>query len=234
MTTAGQTLLATEGVTKVHNRRRADEVVAVDGVSMRVGRGEVVALTGPSGSGKTSLLALLGCMARPTAGRVVVDGRDVAKLSERSLTEVRRRTFGFIFQQLHLVPEISVLENVMLPLYPAALGLAEMRRRAEHALGQLGLEGKVRRRVSQLSGGEQQRVAIARALAADPPVVVADEPTAHLDGQLAQELMEILTDLSGDGRTIVIATHDPRVFEHPLVDRRLSMRDGRLVNGAGP
>jgi putative ABC transport system ATP-binding protein len=227
-------LIRAEDLTKVYHRGRPDEVVAVNGVSLEVGAGEVVALKGPSGSGKTSLLSLIGCMARPTAGRLEVAGRDVAKLSEQSLTEVRRQGFGFVFQQFHLIPGISVLDNVMLPLVPNGHGFGEMRRRAETVLGDLDLGGKQGRRVGRLSGGEQQRVAIARALITDPQVVVADEPTAHLDRRLSFELMEILAHLNRDGRTIVIATHDPLVFDHPLIDRCLSLRDGRLDTGAQP
>jgi len=221
-------LILTEGVTKVYNPRRPDEVVAVDGVSMHVKRGEVVVLKGPSGSGKTSLLSLLGCMSRPTAGRIVVDGRDVAKLAEGVLTRVRRQEFGFIFQQYHLIPDLSVVENVLLPLYPTGMRFSAMEERAEKVLSKLELEGKRRRKVRRLSGGEQQRVAVARALINEPEIIVADEPTAHLDRRLSEELLHILEDLNRDGKTIIIATHDPLVYEHPLVGRVFSMRDGRI------
>jgi putative ABC transport system ATP-binding protein len=222
-------LIAAGGVSKTYNPRRADEVRAVDDVTMHVDRGEVLVLEGPSGSGKTSLLSLVGCMSRPTAGRIVVDGRDVAKLAEAELTKERRRRFGFIFQQFHLIADLAVLENVLLPLYPTAMGFAEMRQRADTVLERLGMAAKASRKVRTLSGGEQQRVAIARALVNDPQVVVADEPTAHLDRRLADELLEILEGIHRDGRTVIIATHDPRVFEHRIVDRVLEMRDGRVV-----
>jgi putative ABC transport system ATP-binding protein len=228
MTATASTLIATEGVTKVYNSRRPDETVAVAGVSMEVGQGEVVVLKGPSGSGKTSLLSLVGCMARPTSGRIVVDGRDVAKLAESVLTEVRRQTFGFIFQQFNLIPGLSVIENVSLPLVPVTIGLADMRHRAEGVLRRLELGAKARRKVRQLSGGEQQRVAIARALINEPEVVVADEPTAHLDRALSEELLVILAELNREGRTVIVATHDPLVYEHPFVTRVLAMRDGRI------
>ena len=229
MTADSTRLIATEGVSKTYNPRRADQVRAVDDVTMHVDRGEVLVLEGPSGSGKTSLLSLVGCMSRPTAGRIVVDGRDVAKLAEMELTRERRRRFGFIFQQFHLVADLAALENVLLPLYPTGMGFGEMRRRASSALARLGLAGMASRKVRTLSGGEQQRVALARALVNDPQVVVADEPTAHLDRRLADELLEILEDIHDDGRTVVIATHDPRVFGHRIVDRVLEMRDGRIV-----
>ncbi|HOC42202.1 MAG TPA: ABC transporter ATP-binding protein [Thermoanaerobaculales bacterium] len=229
MSAATTPLIATDGVCKAYNLGRADEVRAVDSVTMAVDRGEVLVLEGPSGSGKTSLLSLIGCMSRPTQGRIVVDGRDVAKLAESELTRERRQRFGFIFQQFHLIADLPAAENVLLPLYPTGVAFSEMRRRAGAVLDRLGMGGKAARRVRTLSGGEQQRVAIARALVNDPQVVVADEPTAHLDRKLADELLEILVSIHGEGRTVVIATHDPRVFEHPIVDRILEMRDGRIV-----
>jgi putative ABC transport system ATP-binding protein len=204
-------------------------VRAVEAVTMHVDRGEVLVLEGPSGSGKTSLLSLIGCMSRPTSGRIVVDGRDVAKLAESELTRERRQRFGFIFQQFHLIPGLPAIDNVLVPLYPTEVSLREMRDRAHGALARLGMDGKASRKVRTLSGGEQQRVAIARALVNNPQVVVADEPTAHLDRRLAEELLVILEDIHRDGRTVVIATHDPRVFDHPIVDRILEMRDGRVV-----
>jgi putative ABC transport system ATP-binding protein len=228
MSAAPTTLIATEDVTKVYNPRRPDEVVAVAGVSLAVRAGEALVLEGPSGSGKTSLLSLIGCMSRPTSGRIVVADRDVAKLPENLLTEVRRRRFGFIFQQFNLIAGLSVIDNVLLPLYPVNMGLTEMRDRGRRVLERLDLDGKRHRKVRVLSGGEQQRVAIARALVNDPEVIVADEPTAHLDRKLSEELLQILAELKADGRTLLVATHDPLVFEHPLVDRRLSMRDGQV------
>jgi putative ABC transport system ATP-binding protein len=196
-----------------------------------VARGEVVALKGPSGSGKTTLLSLIGCMARPTSGRIVVDGRDVAKLSEEVLTKVRRRKFGFIFQQFNLISDLPVLDNVMLPLYPVDVRPAEMRRRADSILAELGLQDKRARRVRKLSGGEQQRVAVARALINEPEIIIADEPTAHLDQQLSDELMRILENLNRDGKTVIISTHDALIYNHRIVDRVIAMRDGRVDAG---
>jgi putative ABC transport system ATP-binding protein len=223
MSATASTLIATEGVTKVYNPRRPDEMVAVDGVSMEVGQGEVVVLKGPSGSGKTSLLSLIGCMARPTSGSIVVDGRDVAKLAEAVLTEVRRSTFGFIFQQFHLIPGLTVIENVSLVTEIATNPLEP-----EEALRLVGLGDRLDHFPAQLSGGEQQRVAIARALINEPEVVIADEPTAHLDRALSEELLSILAELNREGRTVIVATHDPLVYEHPFVTRVLAIRDGRI------
>lgn len=224
-----QSLILLEEVTKTYHGGRPDEVRAVTGASLRIERGEVAVLQGPSGSGKTSLLGLIGCMSRPTSGRVFVAGRDVAKLPEKFLTEVRRRTFGFIFQQFNLIGNVSVFENVLLPLYPVEMPQSDMRRRAEQLLERLGLAGKRRVAAGKLSGGEQQRVAIARALVNQPEILIADEPTAHLDSRLAGELMAILGALQAEGKTIIIATHDPFVFEHPLVGKTVAMHDGSII-----
>lgn len=231
--TTSPVLIRTERVSKVYNPNRPDELRAVQEISLQVSRGEVVVLKGPSGSGKTSLLSLIGCMSRPTSGRVTVADSDVTRLSEEALTEVRRRRFGFIFQQFHLIPDLSVLENVVLPLYPVRISFASMARRADGILERFGLSRARRRLVRQLSGGEQQRVAVARALINQPDAVLADEPTAHLDRELSLELLGILSELNRDGATMVIATHDPLVFEHPMVGRTLTMRDGRIENGSG-
>jgi putative ABC transport system ATP-binding protein len=219
-------------VRKVYGEGRPDEVVAVDGVSLAIAPRTVTVLRGPSGSGKTTLLTLLGAMARPTAGRIVVGGREITSLPERFLTEVRRRTFGFVFQQGNLVRGVTTLENVMLPAYPLGEPRARLLRRAQALLEELDLGHRARARAEWLSGGEGQRAAIARALVNSPAVVVADEPTAHLDTALSRELMAILGRLKAQGRTVIVASHDPVVFEAPVVDRVVAMRDGRLEDGA--
>jgi putative ABC transport system ATP-binding protein len=215
-------------VRKVFNQGGANEFVALHGVSLSLGESRVTVLKGPSGSGKTTLLALVGCMARPTAGRIRLDGREISGLPERFLTQVRRSTFGFIFQQLNLVRGIDVLENVMLPAYPLGLPRARLRERALGLLSQFELADRAAARVEWLSGGEAQRVAIARALINDPPVIIADEPTAHLDTKLSLEFMETVGRLKGGGRRFIIASHDPLVFESPVADRVVAMRDGRI------
>ncbi len=222
-------LIQVEAARKTFHPRRPDAVEAVCGVSLAIAAGEAVVLSGPSGSGKTSLLSLIGCMARPTSGRVIVAGEEVSRLPERFLTLVRRRTFGFIFQHYHLIPELSVRDNVMVPLYPESLSAAEMAHRVATALAEVELEPLAGRRVAYLSGGEQQRVAIARALVNRPQVLIADEPTAHLDSRLSGELMKRFADLKQAGLTLVIATHDPLVCDHPLIDRIILLRDGRLA-----
>lgn len=220
-------------VRKVFHEGRPDEHVAVDGVSLAIEAHRITVLRGPSGSGKTTLLGLIGCMARPTAGRIFLEGQEITSLPERFLTEVRRRKFGFVFQQFHLLRGISTLENVMLPAYPIGEPRAALARRAQELLERLGIAGRARARADWLSGGEAQRVAIARALINDPAVIVADEPTAHLDSRLSRELMAILIDLRSRGKTVVIASHDPLVHEAHEVDRVIPLRDGR-IDGAAP
>lgn len=221
-------LIQVEEVSKIYNSGRADEVAALADVSLVIEQNEVAVLTGPSGSGKTSLLSLIGCMGRPTKGKIYVAGKDVVKLPERFLTEVRRKRFGFIFQQFNLIRELSVLENVLLPLYPLDIGLGAMKEKSLPILEKLKILNKQNLKVKKLSGGEQQRVAIARALINDPEVIIADEPTAHLDQKLAQEFLDILSLLHEEGKTVVIATHDPFISGSELVRKTVFMRDGRL------
>ena len=221
-------MIELQNVRKVFNQGRPHELTAVDGVSLTVREREVTVFKGPSGSGKTTLLSLVGCMTRPTEGRIRLAGREITSLPERFLTEVRRSTFGFIFQQFNLVKGISVLENVMLPAYPLGEPHGALTRRAGEFLTLLDIAHRSHARSEWLSGGEAQRVAIARALINDPQVIIADEPTAHLDTRLSREFMDIVTRLKSSGKTVVIASHDPLVYEAVAVDRIVSMRDGRL------
>jgi len=221
-------------VRKVFHEGRPDEHVAVAGVTLTIEEGRVTVLRGASGSGKTTLLSLIGCMARPTCGRIWLAGREVTSLPERFLTDVRRRTFGFVFQQFHLLRGISTLENVMLPAYPLGERRSTLVRRAAELLDRLGMGARARTRADWLSGGEAQRVAIARALINDPAVIIADEPTAHLDSKLSAELMGIVADLRARGKTVLMASHDPLVHDSPAVERVVPMRDGRLEGAAGP
>ena len=221
-------MIELRNVRKVYGEGRPDELVAVDGVSLAIAPNTVTVLRGPSGSGKTSLLSLVGAMARPTSGRIVVDGREITSLPERFLTDVRRRTFGFVFQQGNLVRGVTTLENVMLPAYPLGEPRPRLLARATRLLELLDLGHRLRSRAEWLSGGEAQRAAIARALVNEPKVIIADEPTAHLDTKLSREFMEIVGRLKAQGKTVVIASHDPIVCESPVVDRAVGMRDGRL------
>jgi putative ABC transport system ATP-binding protein len=217
-------------VSKAFHQGSPNEFWAVRGVSLSLARGAATAFRGPSGSGKTTLVSLVGCLARPTAGRVRVAGRLVSALPERFLTEVRRRTFGFVFQQFNLIPGLSVLDNVMLPAYPLAPPYGALRRRALATLERLGLGDRAEARVEWLSGGEAQRAATARALINDPEVLIADEPTANLDSEHSRELMAIVAELKREGRTVILTSHDPLVYESPVVDRVVVLRDGEVVD----
>jgi putative ABC transport system ATP-binding protein len=217
------------GIRKAFNQGRDNEFWALNGIDLVIQPQQVTVLFGPSGSGKTTLLTVVGCLARPTAGRVKLKGRDISGLPERFLTSLRRRTFGFIFQQFHLIRGLSALDNVMLPAYPLGGDWRTLRQRAEALLDSLQLGHRRAARVEWLSGGEQQRVAIARALINDPEVVVADEPTANLDTALSKEFLGILETLARQGRTILLTSHDPLVVEASVVQRVVALRDGRIV-----
>ena len=223
-----QTVIRTNNVSKVFNPGMADEIQAVTDVTMKINRAEVTVLKGPSGSGKTTLLSLLGCMSRPTAGSIYINDKDIAKLPERFLAQIRRKTFGFIFQHFNLIRGISVIENVMLPLFPLDVSVREIKTRAVSILDNLNILNKKNMKVQHLSGGEQQRVAIARALINHPEIILADEPTAHLDTKLSGELMDILQNMNAEGKVVIIGTHDPLVYESSFVDRVIEMRDGMV------
>jgi putative ABC transport system ATP-binding protein len=225
------TMLELRNIRKVFNEGRPDELTAVDGVSLTIGARKVTVFRGPSGSGKTTLLSIVGCMARPTAGRIVLSGREITSLPERFLTEIRRRTFGFIFQQFNLVKGITALENVMLPAYPLGEEHSVLKKRARALLDLFGILPRASSRSEWLSGGEAQRTAICRALINDPAVIIADEPTAHLDTKLSREFMDIVARFKDRQKTVIIASHDPLVFDSPVVDTVVTMRDGRLDGG---
>jgi len=200
---------------------------ALDGVSLRVEAGEMAAVTGPSGSGKSTLMHILGCLDSPDAGRYVLAGDDVSKLSKDRLAAIRNRRIGFVFQTFNLLARTSALENVEMPLLYA--GDRHARDRAREALRLVGLEDRMRHEPSQLSGGQRQRVAIARAVVTDPAIVLADEPTGNLDTKTGDEILSIFEALNSQGRTIIIVTHEPDVARH--CRRQIAMRDGRIVDG---
>ncbi len=237
-------MIELSGITKSFNSGKANQFTAVDNVTLVINPKQITVFKGPSGSGKTSLLTMIGCMARPTSGRIFLRGVaaavpfqqdgvevvEITSLPERFLNDIRRSTFGFIFQQFNLVKGITVLENVMLPAYPTGEGRADFRARALKLLEQFDIVRLAGQRVELLSGGELQRVAIARALINNPSIIIADEPTAHLDSKLSQEFMTIVGCLKGEGKSVLIASHDPIVFDSLLVDSQVEMRDGAVVN----
>lgn len=219
-------LVELQGVRKIY-RLGEVEVPALQGVDLCVVGGDFLALMGPSGSGKSTLLHILGLLDRPTEGKVFWEGEDVTKLNGGRLAELRGRRIGFVFQMFNLVPNLTALENVELPLIFLGVPPRERRKRAEEALVRLGLGDRLRHRPNQLSGGQQQRVALARALVTDPALLIADEPTGNLDSGTGREILGIFADLNQQGRTIVLATHDPEAAEVAKV--RLRLRDGRIV-----
>lgn len=216
-------------VRKVFNAGRPNEHMAVAGVSVDLPSKQVTVLKGPSGSGKTTLLSLIGGMTRPTSGRIFLHDREITSLPERFLTTLRRQTFGFIFQQLHLIQGLTVLENVMLSAYPTGERHGALKIRAVRLLELFDLASKASARVEWLSGGEAQRVAMARALINNPGCIIADEPTAHLDTRLSLEFMDTVKRLKIQQKTILMASHDPLVYDSPAVDLVLEMRDGRIL-----
>jgi putative ABC transport system ATP-binding protein len=220
-------LIELDDVRKTH-RMGEREVHALSGVSLRVARGDYLAVMGASGSGKTTLLHLIGCLDRPTSGHIRLDGTDVSGLADDQLSRLRSRSIGFVFQAFHLIPQLSVTENVELPLIYQGVERAGRVERAQRMLQSVGLAERSGHLPSELSGGECQRVAIARALVAEPDVLLADEPTGNLDSRTGDEIMGILSDLHRSGVTIVLVTHDPGKAKRAR--RLIEMRDGRVAS----
>jgi ABC-type lipoprotein export system ATPase subunit len=205
--------------------------VALDGVSLTVHAGEFVAILGPSGSGKSTLMHLIGCLDRPTSGSVRLAGHDIADLDDDQLTSLRSQAIGFIFQQFQLLPQTSALDDVAMPLLYQGVGASDARARAEEVLTRLGMADRLDHDQTQLSGGQQQRVAIARAMVTGPALILADEPTGSLDTRSGEQVMAILREMHGEGRTIVLITHDHDVAA--AASRLVHIRDGRIVADDG-
>ena len=219
-------VIETRGLGKVYSAGTEAEVVALAGVDLRIMHGDFVAIMGPSGSGKSTLMNLIGCLDTPTGGQYLCDGIDVATLDAEALAELRRDKIGFVFQGFHLLPRMTALENVAMPLGYARVPPAERVERAQAALESVGLGARSGHRPNELSGGQQQRVAIARALINQPPVLLADEPTGALDSRTGEEILALFKRLRDDGHTVVLITHDAEVAAH--ADRTFVMRDGEL------
>lgn len=224
---ATEALIELRAVSKRY-RRGAHTVIALDGIDLQLAARGLIAIVGPSGSGKSSLLHLIGAMDRPSSGDVIVAGQPLNALPEAELTAFRRDTVGFVFQGFNLIPNLSAVENVALPMEFAGVPRQARRRRAAELLAQLGLSARLGHRPRELSGGEQQRVAIARALANNPPLLLADEPTGNLDSATGRAIFDLLQDIA-TSRTVVVVTHAQALAAR--ADRLLHIRDGRLVDG---
>nr|WP_028990818.1 ABC transporter ATP-binding protein [Thermacetogenium phaeum] len=205
----------------------SEELKVLDNISLTVQENDFVAILGPSGSGKSTLLNILGCLDLPTSGQYFLDGIDVLKARDNQLAEIRNKKVGFVFQQFNLLPRLTVLQNVTLPLLYRGVNEDEAVASAKEKLKQLGLDHRLDHRPSQLSGGEQQRVAIARAIIGSPRLILADEPTGNLDSKSRENVMEIFQELDGQGNTIVMITHDPEVAER--AKKVLYIRDGKIL-----
>jgi putative ABC transport system ATP-binding protein len=221
-------LIELDKATKIYNQDKPNEVKALSDVSLQIKPQTMVCLQGASGSGKSTLLAIIGCVFPPTSGSAAIAGKQLSRMPDRFLTIHRRQTIGFIFQQFNVLPDLSVLDNITLPLLPLGVSPKERKQRARKLMEQLSITHRENFPAGQISGGELQRVAIARALINNQPIILADEPTAHLDSRLSMEFMSIMTNLKNSGKTILIASHDPLVAEHPDIDRIISIKDGQI------
>ena len=219
-------MITLEGIEKNYQLGKL-EVPALRGIDLTVDAHEFVAIMGPSGSGKSTLMNIIGCLDRPTSGRYILDGTEVSSLSDNDLAEIRNRKVGFVFQTFNLLPRMTSLRNVELPLIYSGMGRKERRERAVNAFKQVDLEDRAHHRPSELSGGQRQRVAIARALINDPSILFADEPTGNLDSKTGGEIMKIFEELNERGATILLVTHEMEIAHH--AKRIIYLRDGRIT-----
>ena len=218
------------GIRKLY-RIGGETLAALDGIDLEIGRGEFAALMGPSGSGKSTLMNILGCLDRPSEGSYKLDGAEVAGLSDDALAATRNKKIGFVFQNFNLLPRISALDNVALPLVYAGVGRHERMERAQEMLAAVGLSDRGAHLPNELSGGQRQRVAIARALVNDPHIIMADEPTGNLDTKSTKEIMDIFVRMHEKGHTIILVTHEPEIALR--ASRQLLVRDGRITRDEG-
>ncbi|WP_041611186.1 ABC transporter ATP-binding protein [Treponema primitia] len=219
-------LIALDGVHKTY-RMGETEVHALDGVSFAIEKGEFLSIMGPSGSGKSTCMNMIGCLDRPSSGEIRIDGVSTSQMREPELALLRNKTIGFVFQQYHLIANMSVLENVMLPLRYLGLSLHERKDRAREVLERVGLGDRLKHRPQELSGGQKQRAAIARATVTQPAIILADEPTGALDSETGQSVIDLFNTIHKNGATIIIVTHDPDIGN--VAHRRIHIRDGKIT-----
>jgi putative ABC transport system ATP-binding protein len=209
----------------------SSKVKALDGVDLTINEGEFVAIVGPSGSGKSTIMNLIGCLDRPTSGKVKIAGEDLSKLNDKKLTSLRNLAIGFVFQSFFLLPKTDALDNVATPLFYRGISSKEARKKAMQMLSKLGLADRHSHQSTELSGGQQQRVAIARALVTEPSLILADEPTGALDSNTGKQVMDLFQDLNKEGKTIVLITHDLDIASK--AKRRITLKDGKVVSDDG-
>ncbi|MDY7021859.1 MAG: ABC transporter ATP-binding protein [Cyanobacteriota bacterium] len=225
--TSERTIIQLENIKKVYGMGEV-QVQALKGVNLTVEQGEYCSIMGASGSGKSTVMNIVGCLDRPSSGNYYLDGVNVAQMSEQDLAKIRNIKIGFVFQQFHLLSQLTALDNVMLPMLYAGIPTGERRQRATEALIRVGLENRIQNKPNQLSGGQQQRVAIARAIVNRPVLLLADEPTGALDSKTTQEVMDIFTELNASGMTVVMVTHEPEVARQ--TGRIVWFRDGEVIH----
>lgn len=218
-------LLSLDNVSKLYKMGET-VVTALDGVSFNVERGEFLSIMGPSGSGKSTCMNLIGCLDKPTSGEILINGKKVSLMNQNQLAEIRNRTIGFVFQQYNLLPNLSVIENVMLPLRYQGVPVAERRKRAEKVLDRMGLSDRLNHKPSELSGGQKQRTAIARATVTDPALILADEPTGALDSHTGESVMDLFNEINREGTTIIVVTHDEKIGRS--LPRTIRILDGKI------
>lgn len=221
-------IVITDNISRIFDMGEV-KVKALDGVSLEIKRGEFISIMGPSGSGKTTLLNILSALLRPTHGRILINGQDISKMDDNELARVRGKTIGFVFQTSNLIPRMTALENVMLPLWFGGIPVKEREEIAKKALRDVGLADRMSHRPNELSGGQMQRVAIARALATNPDIIVADEPTGNLDSKSGEQILEIIEELNQKyGKTIIMVTHEEDIGKR--AERIVHLKDGKIIN----
>jgi len=224
-------IIETKDICKYYREGEHNEVRALDKVNISIKKGDFIAIIGPSGSGKSTLLHMIGLLDRPTYGKTFFDGQDISELSDDEITKIRREKVGFVFQQFNLIPLLTALENVELPMSLDNINPETARKRAENLLKKVGLGHRMDNRPPEMSGGEQQRVAIARAMANNPAIIMADEPTGNIDTKTGEEVMGVLRNIGKKDFTLVIITHDPDISR--FAKKQIKLKDGKIINGSG-
>lgn len=217
-------------ITKIYNEKKHNECVAVRDINIEIPDNSITVLCGPSGSGKTTLLSLLGVMVKPTSGRIFINNKEITSLPEKFLSKFRRENIGFVFQKINLLKNMTVIQNLLIPTLPTGISYKVAERKAYQLLEKFGLEKLANVKSECLSGGEAQRVAIARSLINNPFLIIADEPSANLDSSNTLNLLEIFRQLLIEGKTLVIASHDPLIYNSSIINLKIEMRDGKVVN----